>query len=160
MGSRPCGEESVSHWERGGELGGWAKALGESLRWPLVIRALQSSPPGEGWWRCWWAAGRLADAGAHGRQQPGWRKAGGSPGAGRAGSAGGSRYMQTATRSLLPQRHLQRPKHTVVISCASVEPLRWQENDIIGSSARWAAEHPAGLAEDLGPGTKPWIWFH
>lgn len=109
---------SVSHWERGGELGGTAKASGESLRWPLVIQALQSSPPREGWWRCRWAVGRLADAGARGRWQPGWHKAGGSPCAERAGSAGGSRYTQTATQSLLPQRHLQSPTNTFIISSA------------------------------------------
>lgn len=106
----PVRSQSVSHWERGGGLGGWAKVPGESLRRPLVIQALQSSPPRGGWWHCRWVVGCLADAGARGQWQPGWRKAGGSPRAERAGSAGGSRYMQTETLSLLPQRHLQSPK--------------------------------------------------
>lgn len=98
----------------------WWGWWGESRRWPLVIPALQSSPPGEGWWHCQWVAGRPGDARAGGRRQPDWRKAGGSPCAGRAGSADGSRYTQTATRSLLLQRRLQSYRNTYIWRCASI----------------------------------------
>lgn len=95
----------VIHGEWG--LVALSKPWGLSRWGPLVIPALHSSPPKEGWWRCRWAGGRPEEATASWWQQPGWHKAGGSPCVGRVGSAGGSRRMRTSTRSLLQRRRLQ-----------------------------------------------------
>lgn len=93
-----------------GEVGWvvWWRSWAESRWWPLVILALQSNPPREDWWRCQWAASPRRDARVCWPQQPGWRKAGGSPCAGMAGSADGSRCTQTASRLPLRQWRLQK----------------------------------------------------
>lgn len=98
----------------------WLGCWGESRWGPLVIRALQSSPPGGGWWHCQSAAGHPGDARACGRRQSDWHKAGGSPCAERVGSAGDSRYRRTASRSLLQQRRLQSHKNTYISRYASL----------------------------------------
>lgn len=85
-------EPVIQSLSRNGEMGlaAWW-ALRRLSQWgPLVILAPRSSPPWAGWWRCRQAAGHPGPPGAPCWQQPGWRKAGGSPCAGRGGSAGGS----------------------------------------------------------------------